>query len=180
MKTKHIIFVALFAALIAISAQIRIQLGPIPTTLQLPIILLAGLILGSRLGALSASVYLLIGLIGVPVFTSGGGLGSFLSPSFGFIIGFIPAAYIAGIGFKDTHAFSARLFYVYTAIIVAFMIGVAYFIFVMNIVLNSPIGFTDALMLTVTPFIVKDLIMGTLTVMFARVLMTRGVLRVVQ
>lgn len=179
MKTKHIIFVALFAALIAIGAQIRFQVGPIPTTLQLPIILLSGLILGPRLGAFSASIYLFIGLIGVPVFTSGGGLGSVLSPSFGFIIGFIPAAFIAGIGFKEKQSIAKTLFYVYLAVIVSFIIGALYFIFIMNVVLDTPTGFAEAMMLTVTPFILKDMIMGTLTMMFAKALSTRGILKTV-
>ncbi len=180
MKTKHIIYVALFAALIAIGAQIRFQVGPIPTTLQLPIILLSGLILGPRLGALSASIYLLIGLIGIPVFTSGGGIGSVLSPSFGFIIGFIPAAFIAGIGFKEKQSIPKTLLYVYVAVLITFIVGALYFIFIMNVVLDSPVGVAETLMLTVTPFILKDMIMGTLTVMLARALSARGVLRTVQ
>ncbi len=178
MKTKHIIFVALFAALIAIGAQIRVPIGPVPFTLQMPMVLLTALILGSRLGALSTTVYLLVGLIGVPVFAGSGGIGAFISPSFGFVLGFIPAAYIAGIGVKAGQPLYQSIIYTYLAILVTFIFGALYFVFVMNVLIGTPVGVIEALMITVVPFAIKDLIVGTLTVMFARVLKARGILRI--
>ena len=68
MKTKHLIYAALFAALIAVGAQIRIPIGPVPVTFQVPMVLLAGFLLGPKLAALSTTVYMLVGLVGVPVF----------------------------------------------------------------------------------------------------------------
>ena len=67
MKIKHMVYVALFVALISVGAQIRIPVGPVPITLQTPMILLTALILGPKLSAAAATVYLLIGLTGVPV-----------------------------------------------------------------------------------------------------------------
>lgn len=178
MKTKHLVFVALFAALIAVGAQIRVPVGPVPFTLQMPMVLLTALVLGSKLGALSTLVYMLVGLIGVPVFAGSGGIGALLSPSFGFVLGFIPAAYVAGIGVREGQPVHQSLINTYLALLTTFIFGVAYFIFIMNIVIGTPVGVLEALMVTVVPFVIKDLIVGTLTVMFARILKARGILRI--
>lgn len=88
----------LFAALIAVGAFIKITLPtePIPMhfTLQWFFVLLAGLLLNRRLAGASVGVYLLIGLVGVPIFASGGGPSYLLRPTFGYLLGFAAAAYI--------------------------------------------------------------------------------------
>lgn len=101
MKTKGfspqmLAFTAVFTALIAAGAFIRIPVPVIPFTLQTMFVTMAGLLLGSRLGALSATIYMILGLIGVPIFTQGGGIGYVLQPSFGYIIGFIAGAFVSG------------------------------------------------------------------------------------
>lgn len=87
---------ALFAALIAIGAFIKIPGPAVPFTLQTLFVMLAGVLLGPRLGAMSAITYMLTGLIGIPVFTGGGGIGYVFRLSFGYIIGFVAASYITG------------------------------------------------------------------------------------
>ncbi len=97
MKSKNITLVALFTALTAIGAFISIPLGPVPITLQSFFVILSGILLGPKLGALSQVLYIFLGLIGIPIFSGfSGGLQHILKPSFGFIIGFVFAAYIAG------------------------------------------------------------------------------------
>lgn len=87
----------LFAALIGAGAFIKITLPtqPVPMhfTLQWFFVLLAGLLLHKRLAGASVGVYLLIGLIGVPVFASGGGPSYLLRPTFGYLLGFAVSAY---------------------------------------------------------------------------------------
>jgi biotin transport system substrate-specific component len=174
MKTKHLVYVALFAALIAVGAQIRIPAGPVPFTLQMPMVLLTALLLGPRLSVITTVVYLLIGLIGIPVFAGSGGLGSLMSPSFGFVIGFIPAAFIAGFGAKKGRPFYQILMYTYLSMAVTFLFGAAYFAMIMTFVIGTPASFVEAMMITVVPFIIKDIIVGTLTASFATVLKKRG------
>lgn len=87
---------ALFSAFIAAGAFIKIPFYPVPVTMQMEIVLLSGLILGSWRGAVSASVYMFIGLAGLPVFARGGGIGYVLQPTFGYVAGFILGAYITG------------------------------------------------------------------------------------
>lgn len=88
----------LFAALIAAGAFIKITLPtepmPMHFTLQWFFVLLAGLLLNKRLAGISVGVYLLIGLVGVPVFASGGGPSYLLRPTFGYLLGFAIAAYM--------------------------------------------------------------------------------------
>jgi len=79
-KTRNLIIVAMFAALTAIGAFIKVPIPYVPFTLQYLFCALAGLVLGSKLGALSQIVYVAIGLSGVPVFTEGGGIGYIFKP----------------------------------------------------------------------------------------------------
>ena len=96
MKTKDMILVALFAALTAAGAFIRIPLGISTITLQFLFTMLAGILLGARLGALSQAIYVALGLVGVPIFASGGGFQYVFNPTFGFLVGLIPAAWVVG------------------------------------------------------------------------------------
>lgn len=93
---KGLMYCAIFAALIAVGAFIKIPIPVVPFTLQLLFTMLAGLLLGGKLGGLAVSIYVLMGLIGFPVFTQGGGFTYIFNPSFGYLIGFIIGAYITG------------------------------------------------------------------------------------
>ena len=93
-RTKEMVLFGLFTALIAIGAFIKIPVPVCPFTLQLLFTTLAGLILGSRNGACSVGLYVLLGLAGVPVFTEGGGPSYIFQPTFGYLIGFIAGAWL--------------------------------------------------------------------------------------
>lgn len=93
---KNMILVSMFTTLTVVGAFIKIPLGTISITLQFLFTALAGIVLGSRLGALSQLIYVTLGLIGIPVFTKGGGFSYIFEPSFGYLIGFILGAYVIG------------------------------------------------------------------------------------
>ncbi len=95
-STKNLILVALFAALTAVGAFIRVPVPFVPFTLQFFFCALAGLMLGARLAFLSQLLYVAIGLAGLPVFTAGGGPGYVFQPTFGYLLGFIAAAWVMG------------------------------------------------------------------------------------
>lgn len=99
-KTQGIVYAGMFAALVAVGAFIKVMLpiGPFMVTFSLQFLfaLLAGFFLGARLGFLSVLSYLIIGLAGVPIFAHGGGIGYLARPTFGFLIGFAAAAFVAG------------------------------------------------------------------------------------
>ena len=96
LSARELSLVALFAALTGIGGFIRIPIPYVPLTLQTLMVMFSGLILGGRLGALSQLVYILVGLMGIPIFAHGGGPGYVLQPSFGYLLGFIPGAYVIG------------------------------------------------------------------------------------
>ncbi|MEH7255664.1 biotin transporter BioY [Neobacillus niacini] len=102
-QLKMWILSALFAAIIGILAQVTIPLPLVPITGQTLAVGLAATILGSRYGTLSVILYALIGAIGIPVFSAmSGGLGVIVGPTGGFIIGFIPAAFLTGVYLEKT------------------------------------------------------------------------------
>lgn len=136
MKTKDMILVALFTALTAVGAFIRIPLGISTITLQLLFTALAGVLLGARLGALSQAVYVLLGLAGAPVFASGGGFQYVLNPTFGFVLGLIPTAYIIGkLTEKDGSPGRAALACL-AGFAMLYLIGVPY----MGVICNAYLG----------------------------------------
>lgn len=91
------ILASMFGAATAAGAYIMIPLPLVPITLQTLFLNLAAALLGGGLGALSQVVYVLIGIIGLPVFAGGkAGLGVLLGPTGGYLIGFIVGAYVVG------------------------------------------------------------------------------------
>jgi biotin transport system substrate-specific component len=90
--------VALMAAVTAVAAQIAIPTPPVPFTLQVLAVILSGLLLGPRYGALAQAVYVLVGAVGVPVFSEfSGGLGVILGPTGGYLVSYPIAAAVAGL-----------------------------------------------------------------------------------
>ncbi len=87
---------ALFVALTAIGAFIKIPTPLAPFSLQVLFVIMAGIVLGPRLGFLSQMAYITIGLIGIPIFTLGGGPSYIFQPTFGFLLGFAAAAFVVG------------------------------------------------------------------------------------
>ena len=102
LKTIDLTLASMFVALMAVGANITsiipfMVVGGVPITLQTFFGILAGLILGSRLGTITTTVYAFVGLVGVPVFAQfSGGVGALIKPTFGFILSFILAAYVTG------------------------------------------------------------------------------------
>lgn len=95
-KNTRMILCALFAVLTAIGAWIRIPMPLASFTLQIVFTAMAGVLLGSRWGAVSQLIYLLLGLAGLPVFTVGGGLQALAQPTGGFLLALIPMAWVVG------------------------------------------------------------------------------------
>jgi biotin transport system substrate-specific component len=96
LSAQEMSLVALFAALSGIGAFVRVPIPYVPLTLQTLMVMFSGLILGGRLAAVSQLVYVLVGLMGIPIFAHGGGPGYVLQPTFGYLLGFIFGAYVIG------------------------------------------------------------------------------------
>ncbi|HEU4754455.1 MAG TPA: biotin transporter BioY [Armatimonadota bacterium] len=94
---RHAMLVLLFGALTAVSAQISIPWYPVPLTGQVFMVLVAGALLGPRLGLMSQLAYLAIGFLGAPVFAEGKATAAvMLGPTAGYLVGFVLAAWLAG------------------------------------------------------------------------------------
>lgn len=141
--TTNIIYCALFTALITIGAFIQI---PVPYmdyfTLQFFFILLAGILLGSKLGSLAVLLYVVIGLVGLPVFASGGGLGYLLRPSFGYLLGFIVGAYLTGFVCEKAACSDVKKYTVAVicGLLATYLIGLSYKYFILNYYVGTPIS----------------------------------------
>ena len=123
---RDVSYIALFAALTAIGAFIRIPIPVCPFTLQLLFTTLAGLVLGPAKGAAAVTLYVVLGLAGLPVFTAGGGPSYVFQPTFGYLLGFIAGAWIAGLLAGPHYPWTRRVFFVYVRPRVVYGFGVFY------------------------------------------------------
>ena len=141
-KTKDMVLCGLFIALIAVGAFIKVPVPVVPFTLQFLFTMLAGLILGSKLGTIAVSCYTLLGLLGLPIFAEGGGIWYILKPSFGYMIGFIIGAYITGliVEKRGTAKLSNILFANFVGLFWVYLIGMIYYYLICNFVINTPIA----------------------------------------
>lgn len=139
---KEMTLCALFTVLTAVGAFIKIPVPVVPFTLQVLFTMLAGLLLGSRLGALSVALYMILGLVGVPVFTEGGGLWYLLHPTFGYIIGFVVGSYVTGKMTENLEVLSyGRILLAnFTGLFLIYLMGMIYYYVICNYVIHTPIG----------------------------------------
>ncbi len=141
-KTKNMILSAMFVALISVGAFIKIPVPVVPFTLQVLFTMLAGLLLGGKRGALAVCVYTALGLVGLPVFTQGGGLGYIFQPTFGYIIGFAVGAYVTGViaNRSNRPGYKRLLSANFAGLAIIYLFGMVYYYLICNFYLNTPIG----------------------------------------
>ena len=171
LSIQDLCYIALFTALIAVLAQVSIPLpGGVPMTLQTFAVPLAGLVLGSKRGTISATVYVLLGAVGVPVFANfTGGLGSVLGMTGGFIISFPLMAFLAGLAVKKNVKSPLLWLWLILGTLANYAVGTLWFMVVAKSTL------TAALTACVIPFIPTTILKILLTGFLGTML--RGVLR---
>ena len=167
--SKSLIMTGLFAALTAIGAFIKIPVPYVPFTLQFLFCAFSGILLGSKLGMLSQLLYVLIGLAGIPVFAQGGGISYIFQPSFGYIIGLIPAAYIMGKvseSFKTIDSKTAILSAL-SGIFVIYIFGVTYLYLIYSLYLKEPKSILWVIYRGALIFIAGDLMKSVIVALIA-------------
>nr|WP_281241559.1 biotin transporter BioY [Sporomusa acidovorans] len=114
----------------------------VPFTLQFLFTTLAGLLLGPRLGSLSVGIYIGIGLLGIPVFTSGGGFGYILQPTFGYLLGFYVGTYVTGALAASARQPSLKRLLAanFAGLLLVYLLGMIYYYVVANYFINQPLG----------------------------------------
>ncbi|MCQ2507341.1 MAG: biotin transporter BioY [Dorea sp.] len=147
--TLEMVQCALFTALTAIGAFIQI---PVPGmdyfTLQFFFVLMAGMLLGKSLGALAVGVYVLLGLAGLPIFAAGGGITYIFRPSFGYLVGFIVTAFVAGLVFEKVSLTGVKkgLVAAFAGLIVCYVIGLTYKYLMLNLYVGEKTALVMVLM----------------------------------
>lgn len=166
-QALDITYCGMFAALMMIGANITafvpfLVVGGVPITLQTFFAILSGLILGSRLGALSMTVYMFIGLVGAPVFSKfSGGFHSLLSPTFGFIVSFILVAYIAGKIVEKHNKLNSYIIAALIGTIVNYLLGTNWMYFAYKLWAAAPDIFTYKIAwLWMLPPLPKDILLA--------------------
>ena len=136
-KPKMLVRTALLAALTAVGAFIKIPLGFSSITLQFFFTAMAGCLLGPYWGAASQGVYVLLGLVGLPIFTQGGGFGYVFQPTFGFLLGLIPSALVMGLITKSSRKPGRIILACVAGLAVLYAVGLPYMGLILNVYLGK-------------------------------------------
>ncbi len=154
MKVKDMTLTAVMAALICIAGPLTIAAGPVPLSLATFAVYLAGAILGKKRGTLAVALYLLIGVIGVPVFSGfSGGFQKLAGVTGGYLVGYLPCTFITGLGAERAEKEGRRWLLPVMMVFgtaVLYVIGTAWFMIQTG---NAP---GAALGLCVLPFLPGD------------------------
>lgn len=190
MKTKNLAMTAVMAALMCLAGMALRWVSPalVPFSILPIIVYLSGLILGAQYGALAMIVYIVLGLFGLPVFATApfAGIGYVLKPTFGYMIGYVFAAYVTGLIYKP-ESLSAKIWgkvdiqgnivkrYWYggviraaigvlAGLIVIYLFGLVYLYGILNWYLHKPMDWAKVIAMGFTPFILFDLIKAVVAV----------------
>ena len=172
-RTRYLAVSALLAALLAASAWIAIPAGAVPVTLQVFIVFLCGLLLPTRWAAVPVFVYVLLGAIGIPVFSGGvGGVGVLVGPTGGYLLGFILAApaiaAVRSVLVDRIPDVAADVVAMAVGLACIYALGWAQLTFVTGMTL------AQAFVAGVAPFILIDALKGVAAVVVARALRRAG------
>ena len=149
MRTRDMTLIAVMAALICISGPLTVAVGPVPLSLATFAVYLAGAVLGSRRGTAAVLVYLMLGMIGAPVFSGfSGGFQKLAGVTGGYLIGYLPCAWIAGMG-KGKRRWKLFLFLL-AGTLALYLLGTAWYM------AQTGNGLAAALGLCVLPFLPGD------------------------
>ncbi|MBW1734720.1 MAG: biotin transporter BioY [Deltaproteobacteria bacterium] len=155
LSIRGMIYSSVFGAVTAAGAFIMIPLPPVPITLQTMFVYLAGALLGARLGLLSQVVYLLTGIMGLPVFAGGkAGLGVLFGPTGGYLTGFVVGAYLIGksVEMRRNPGFLWIFVSILVGTVVIYLFGVA------QLSLVARLSLEKAVTVGVLPFLMGDLL----------------------
>jgi len=161
---RQIVLASLMAGLMAVGAYLHIPIGPVPIVLTNLFVLLAGLLLGSRWGTASAGIYLLVGAIGMPVFSGGkGGLAHIFGPTGGYLFGFLLGAWITGL---ISQQFRHRLLFDVLAVLFGSL--AIYALGIPWLKMVTAIPWNKAWLVGMAPFLIGDSIKAAVAIVLAQ------------
>tara|TARA_B100000941_G_scaffold279964_1_gene245933 strand:- start:41 stop:592 length:552 start_codon:yes stop_codon:yes gene_type:complete len=164
---KYLLIIILGSILITLSAKIKIPFYPVPMTMQTFVVVMLGIVLGSKIGSATVLLYLLEGLFGLPVFSNspekGVGLIYFTGPTMGYLIGFLFAAYTAGKIRLDANYYDI-IFKIVFSVLIIYCLGMLW--------LGNLIGWDKPVFnLGAKPFLLAELLKITILILSAKFLL---------
>ncbi|WP_208559602.1 biotin transporter BioY [Marinilactibacillus kalidii] len=158
-STKDLMQIALLTSMLSVASVFIIPIGPVPITLQVFFFLLIPALVGKIKGALTITLYMILGLIGFPVFAGGsGGFQSLLSPAFGYIIGAIFVSLVVGRLHQKKASSIEIIGTMFVGIMVLYLIGMTYQFVIMNQVLGTAISWQSIMLTNLTAFLPIDMV----------------------
>ena len=154
LSTKNLSLMALMSALLCLLAPISIPIGPVPITLSIFIIYIISYILDANSALISVFIYLLIGIVGLPVFAGyKSGLGVILGPSGGYLISYLVVVYISSY-YNNKYYYNKilQLLFMFITLILCYVCGTIWFS------IFKKMTFIESLFICVFPFIITDVI----------------------
>ena len=151
---KELLVLALMTAVMAVLSPISIPIGPVPISLGTFAVCLTVAVLGRKMGTVSSLLYLLLGLIGLPVFSNyGAGLGKLLGPTGGYLFGMLFLSAVGGFGLEHFPGlFAVQYFFFLLWIALCYLFGTLWLAKVLSL------DIAKAVSLGVLPFIIPDCI----------------------
>ena len=159
---KYILIVFLGSILLTISSKIKIPFYPVPMTMQTFVVLFLGISFGYKIGLATVSLYLIEGIVGLPVFSNspekGVGIIYFTGPTMGYLIGFLPAVFLTGYlklddwtkkENRNVEFFFINLLKLLISVSVIYLLGLLW--------LSNLIGFEKAILFGFKPFWIAEL-----------------------
>ena len=164
---RMLVLTALFAALTAIGAFLKIPTPWSSFTLQTFFVCMAGILLGPKYGALSQFAYVALGLLGLPIFTEGGGIGYLLMPTCGFLLACVPAAAVSGLLTRRSLSRGRIALACFAGYAVVYLIGLPYMALILNVYLGKGMDLSAILWAGMLPFLPWDTLKLIATVFLA-------------
>lgn len=155
--TTSMVLMALFAAITCVLAPVSIPIGPVPISITMLILFISVYVMGWKRGIITYLVYLLIGIVGLPVFSGWeGGPGKLAGPTGGYLIGFIPMIFVCGLAIEKGYTMSRAAGIAVSVSGMAAGTAIAYAFGTVWFCLSTGTGAMAALTMCVFPFLIGD------------------------
>jgi len=157
---KNLAYCGIFVALLSVSGIFTIPLTNGALSLQVAVVFILACILERRLAVLTVIAYLILGLVGLPVFAKGGGFGYVLQPTFGFLASFVFGAFALSTIYQSSKFSKKVVAYVVGIIVTLFIVytlGTTYMYFLFKLTTDNPFSFAKIISFAVTPYILVDI-----------------------
>lgn len=148
----RMVTIAVLTAVLCVVCPITVPLGLIPFSLSNFVLFLALYLIGKRGSIICCAVYIVMGALGLPVFSGfAGGLGHLLGPTGGYILGYIPMLFVSGVIFERFQNNAMRVFGIIIGMLICYVVGTVHYCVILKVSLVS------ALAICVVPFLLGDL-----------------------